>query len=385
MRGKLRRWWPLVKALLGLAILVAVGRRFALDLQRPELWERPLRPGWLVLSGALYLLGMGLWAGYWRRLLGHLGARPPLGRALRAYYLGQLGKYLPGKAWAVLLRGELARGPAQPGGEVGLGLALLTAFYEVLTTMTSGALVAAVLFGLLGADAEAGLGGAALRQLLRLEVPPGGVLGRGPATALALLLAAATGLPLLPPLFNRVARRLFVAEKGDAANRSGAPPAKPQAADLAVGRLRLSGAPPSTAAPADKGGREPRVPVIRLAYLAEGLALTALGWLLLGTALAATLYAVLGPSLTWTPAALGRLPAFIGLAYVAGFVILVAPGGLGVREFFLTLLLAPELVGHSSLSADEARAVAVLAVLVLRLVWTAAELAAAGVLYWIRP
>ena len=347
MRGKLRRWWPLVKALLGLAILVAVGRRFALDLQRPELWERPLRPGWLALSGALYLLGMGLWAGYWRRLLGHLGARPPLGRALRAYYLGQLGKYLPGKAWAVLLRGELARGPAQPGGEVGLGLALLTAFYEVLTTMASGALVAAVLFGLLGADAEAGLGGAALRQLLRLEVPEGGVLGRGPATVLALLLAAATGLPLLPPLFNRVARRLFVAEKGDSA---------------AV-----------------------RVPVIRLAYLAEGLALTGLGWLLLGAALGATLYAVVGPSLTWTPAALGRLPAFIGLAYVAGFAILVAPGGLGVREYFLTLLLAPELVVLSGLSADEARAVAVLAVLVLRLVWTAAELAAAGVLYWIRP
>jgi hypothetical protein len=347
MRGKLRRWWPVLKALLGLAILVAVGRRFALDLQRPELWERPLRPGWLVLSGSLYLLGMGLWAGYWRRLLGHLGARPPLGRALRAYYLGQLGKYLPGKAWAVLLRGELARGPAEPGGEVSLSLAMLTAFYEVLTTMASGALLAAVLFGLLGTGAKAGLGGAALRSLLRLEVPAGGVLGRGPAVALALALALAAGLPLLPPLFNRVARRLVRASQ--------------------VG--------------AEEKEKRPAVPAIRLAYLAEGLALTGLGWLLLGAALGAALYAVLGPSLTWTPAALGRLPAFIGLSYVAGFVILVAPGGLGVREFFLTLLLAPELAVLGGLPADEARAVAVLAVLVLRLAWTAAELAAAGAVY----
>ena len=48
---------------------------------------------------------------------------------------------MPGKAWALLLRGGLVRGP-----ETRLGVAIITSFYEVLTTMAAGALVAAVVF-----------------------------------------------------------------------------------------------------------------------------------------------------------------------------------------------------------------------------------------------
>jgi uncharacterized membrane protein YbhN (UPF0104 family) len=65
---------------------------------------------------------------------------------------------------------------------------------------------------------------------------------------------------------------------------------------------------------------------------------------------------------------------------VAGFVIVVAPSGLGVREFFLTLFLAPELAALAGLGEAAAQATAVLTVLVLRLVWTAAELVAAAIL-----
>src|SRR5439155_1213991 len=132
MRGRWRRWWPVVKALVVLAILVAIGQRFVADFRSPasaDLWQRPLRPAWLLLSGVLYLVGIGFSALYWRSLLAHLGARPPLAMALRAYYIGHLGKYLPGKAWALLLRAAYVR----PGG-VTLGLATLTAFYEVLAT-----------------------------------------------------------------------------------------------------------------------------------------------------------------------------------------------------------------------------------------------------------
>src|SRR5579885_2551566 len=104
MRSKLRRAWPVVKALLWLVILLLIGRQFARDLQNPHLGQRPLHTGWLLLSGLLYIVGLGFSALYWDRLLRHLGAYPPLGAALRAYYIGHLGKYLPGKAWSLFLR-----------------------------------------------------------------------------------------------------------------------------------------------------------------------------------------------------------------------------------------------------------------------------------------
>src|SRR5262249_47187334 len=108
MRERLRKLWPFVKLLLGLAIVVVIGRRFYLDLRdHPELLRQPLRPGWLLLSGALYLLGLGFSALCWHRLLRALGQRPSFPSALRAYYIGHMGKYLPGKAWALFLRAGL--------------------------------------------------------------------------------------------------------------------------------------------------------------------------------------------------------------------------------------------------------------------------------------
>src|SRR5262249_27878425 len=136
-----------LKLALGLAIVAAIGWRFSRDLSRDEL-RQPLHLGWLALAALLYLSALLLSALSWRRLLMHLGSPAPLPGILRAYYVGHLGKYLPGKAWALLLRGGLARQAGTPAGRVGL-----TAFYEVLTTMGSGAVVAAILFALCGPDA----------------------------------------------------------------------------------------------------------------------------------------------------------------------------------------------------------------------------------------
>jgi uncharacterized membrane protein YbhN (UPF0104 family) len=68
----------------------------------------------------------------------------------------------------------------------------------------------------------------------------------------------------------------------------------------------------------------------------------------------------------------------MALAYVAGFLAIIMPGGVGVREFVLTLFLAPELT-----TTDEPRALAAVAVLLLRVVWTATELVLAAVVYWL--
>src|SRR5439155_13018347 len=88
--------------------------------------------------------GLAFSAYFWVRLLRELGQDPRLSVAFRAYYLGMMGKYLPGKAWALVFRATLSQGPG-----VRVGIATMTSFYEVLTTMTSGVLQAAILFALL--------------------------------------------------------------------------------------------------------------------------------------------------------------------------------------------------------------------------------------------
>jgi uncharacterized membrane protein YbhN (UPF0104 family) len=314
---------------LWLLILFLIGRQFVRDLQRQELGQRPLHAGWLVLSGLLYVLGLGFSALYWRRLLGHLGVRLPLGAALRAYYIGHLGKYLPGKAWALFLRTSLVHNHG-----VGVGLAVLTSFYEVLTTMAAGVLVAAVLFAVLGTDAGAGINADTLRHLLWMEQPGEGGVQRSVAVLLSMLLFVAFLVPLHPAIFNQLARR-----------RTGETKVPPE-----------------------------QLPRIRFVYLLEGLVFAAVGWLFLGASFAAALRGIVGADWPLFDVRTARLPAIMGLSYVIGFVVVVAPGGIGVREFLLTLLLTPELVGVQGMETEDARAVVVLAVLVLRLVWTAAEL-----------
>jgi uncharacterized membrane protein YbhN (UPF0104 family) len=186
----------------------------------------------------------------------------------------------------------------------------------------------------LGTDAGAGLNAETLRHLLLLEQPGEGGLQRPVVVLLSALLFVAIVVPLHPAIFNRLMHRMSLPfRERDAA----------------------------------------QLPHIRFRYLLEGLALTAVGWLLLGASFAAALRGIVGEDWPWLDVRTARLPAIMGLAYVIGFVVFV-PGGLGVREFGLTLLLTPELVGVQGMGPEQARATVVVAVLVLRLLWTAAEL-----------
>jgi uncharacterized membrane protein YbhN (UPF0104 family) len=337
MWQRLRRWWPIAKYLLMVIIVVAVGRLFVRDLSQPDLWRRHYHPGWLAASGALYVLGLGLSAVYWQRLLRQLGQRPSWPALVRAYYIGHLGKYVPGKAWSLFLRAGLVKGPGVQGG-----YAVLTTFYEVLTTMASGVLLAAVLFALLLPATSATLDWEGFRRLITLQSPEQGVLHRGALVLLALCLLAPCGVPLVPAVFNRLVHRLSLPFR----ERDAAPLARVEAH-----------------------------------LLPQGLLLTAAGWALLGASLWAALHAVV-PELPWSWALWGRMTAYVGVAWVAGFILFVS-GGLGVREFFLTLFLAPELVRLFGLGDEEARKTVMLSVVVVRLVWTAAELLMAGAVYWL--
>lgn len=312
MANSWQRWaWRLAKVLLAAAILVSVGWQFARDLSRPELHDLTWRPGWLVLSAVLYLCFIGTSCWFWRRLLKIYGPPPSPWATARAYYVSQLGKYVPGKAWALLVRGALVQRPG-----TGLGVAILTSFYEVLTTMTSGALVAIVVLALVGRRPHS----------TEVDLP-------APPVLIALGLFGICAVPLVPTLFNRVMVRLVK--------------------DLPV----VEGMP---------------TPRIGLATLLQGVGAISCGWCLLGISVWAGLAAVLPESPTLDVAVWLRCVGAIGLAYVAGFVILVAPSGLGVREFLLRGLLA--FAGPAPLIAA--------AILLMRLAWTVADLAIAGALYF---
>jgi uncharacterized membrane protein YbhN (UPF0104 family) len=95
---------------------------------------------WLVAAGALYSLGQLPFGLFWQRILAGLDQHPPLGAVLRAFYIGHLGKYVPGKAMVVVMRtGLLGAAGVQAGA------AAVSVFYETLTMMAVGSTVAAAL------------------------------------------------------------------------------------------------------------------------------------------------------------------------------------------------------------------------------------------------
>ena len=107
----------------------------------------------------------------------------------------------------------------------------------------------------------------------------------------------------------------------------------------------------------------------------QGLVHGVCGWFLLGVSLGLAIQAVAPQPPAITPSAYLDDLGSIALAYTAGFFVLVAPGGLGVRELILQYALTPRFAPE--LAPAQAAVIAV----VLRLTWTIAELLFIAVLY----
>lgn len=259
---------------------------------------------WLAAAGACYLIGLFPCAVYWRRIIGQLGEKPTLSDTLRAYYIGHLGKYVPGKALVVVLRVWLLH------GRVPATVATVSVFYETLTMMAVGGLVAGLLLAVLWYEHS--------NYLLLV---------------LALGLTICSGLPIVPPVFRMLAKRLGAAK-----------------ADPAI---------------ADKLDR------INARTLLFGVVTIAAGWFLMGLSLWCTLRG-LTPTASVSLAQLPIWTAAVALSLVAGFLSLI-PGGFGVREWVLMEILVPQFPANPAL--------AIIAPLVLRLVWLLAELIISGILY----
>jgi glycosyltransferase 2 family protein len=66
-------------------------------------------PGALALSLLFGLVGVGAVFPVWREVLGGLGARLPWAYGSRVLFVSQLGKYVPGSVWPVLMQMEAGR------------------------------------------------------------------------------------------------------------------------------------------------------------------------------------------------------------------------------------------------------------------------------------
>jgi uncharacterized membrane protein YbhN (UPF0104 family) len=98
-----------------------------------------VEPGWLVLSGGLYLLGILPAAVFWHRVLVRAGQQVSAGEAVRAYYISQLGKYVPGKWMVILLRRVLLRSP-----NVETTVVAASVFFETFGMLAVGSAVSAL-------------------------------------------------------------------------------------------------------------------------------------------------------------------------------------------------------------------------------------------------
>ncbi|MCC9609085.1 lysylphosphatidylglycerol synthase domain-containing protein [Blastopirellula sp. JC732] len=140
----------------------------------------PIQWGWLVAAGAIYTLASLPMASYWYFVLLALGQKPSYGKAVRAFFIGHLGKYVPGKAMVVVLRTSLVQGE-----HVEKTVAVVAVFIETLTMIAVGAAYSGVILAVLFRE-----------QLILL--------------AIAAALGICAFVPTLPSIFRKVVTVLRV-------------------------------------------------------------------------------------------------------------------------------------------------------------------------------
>ncbi|MEU3163351.1 lysylphosphatidylglycerol synthase domain-containing protein [Streptosporangium sp. NPDC006930] len=132
-----------------LLALVAVGfLGYGLVRNREETTAAISQLSWWSLGGSYLsvMAGIGVMVLAWRTVLAGMGSPLPLGSTARVFFVGQLGKYVPGSVWAYAAMMELGRDhdvpPRRMFGSVSLallislGCALLVAAVTLRETMT---------------------------------------------------------------------------------------------------------------------------------------------------------------------------------------------------------------------------------------------------------
>jgi hypothetical protein len=265
--------------------------------QWQELRAQPLRPdpnwGAIAASCGIVLLTYALLIELWRRLLQAWGQRLQSIPAARVWFVSALGRYVPGRVWQIGAMALLARREG-----VSAIAATGSAVVNTIVNIAAG-MVVAVLTG---------------ATLLDSVVMPYGTDSAGwpRPSEIALMLAAAgfLGLIALPWLLPPLAR--------------------------AVSRLT---------------SRDVRLPAVRPATLWLLVAGHLAGWVLYGIAFRLLALGVLG---SVTGAVSAHVAVFTA-SYIVGYLALLTPGGLVVRE----VAMVAALTGASLMGPVEATVVAV--------------------------
>ena len=313
-------YWPVLKLLLFVIVLGFVGRRAM------QLWELAppksiqINVWWLIPAALSYVIGWfpSIW--FWRATLHHLQQPLDWWTAIRAYHVGQIGKYVPGKAMVLIIRGSLTR-----SANVNPVLAGVTAAYESLVFVATGAMLGLAL-------APSALGPTFSKWL---PSQLGWLQEQSflwPATVVAATFATT---PFSSWLFTKIGRKVV------------------------PGHMAIGDNPPSISA----------------GLISQGVAVMTLGWICHALSLGFVLQ-----SLSDAPFKLTLFPVWLAsssVSLVGGFIVLIAPGGLGVREGILIEALKdhPE-IGPST---------ALIAAGLLRVVWFVTELISAAVLFFAKP
>jgi len=172
-----------IKILIVLAVAGWVGRELYGSWDSLHRIEWKPNYFWLTLSGVLYVVGYIPSCVFWFLSMRSLGQRPGLYETFRAYYIGHLGKYVPGKAMVVVLRSGLLNHE-----KTRASIAAAAVFLETLTMMAAGAFLSAV-----------------IAIVWFRDTPQGNQL-----SLLALGMMLVSGLPIIPPVFRNIALRLGV-------------------------------------------------------------------------------------------------------------------------------------------------------------------------------
>ena len=300
-----RQLFALIKLLIFLAVCGSVG--WKLYGSWNEIQKVQWTPNYLLLTlaGICYAVAFIPAAIFWRYALKTLGQKPGIYEAFRAYYVGHLGKYVPGKVMVLVIRTGLLNHERTKITTAGASI-----FLETMTMMAVGAFVAALIVVFWLRQTEHG-------TWLSLW---------------ALGIMAGTMLPILPPVFHFAAKRC---------------------------RIELEG--------------------LTFRTLAVGWMLYIPVWFMLGVSLWLTMRGFGMQS----ESVIGELPICIlaiSFSIVLGFASMI-PGGFGVREWGMALVLIPFFTVHPIGTIDPTLTALVI-VAAHRMISILSELTVSAVLAW---
>ena len=132
---------------LGGAAVFFVVRRLIQDWPEVQPYVADADRMWLAVAGLSAVLGMTSIGWGWRHVMRTLGAEPRLVRTITWYYVGELGKYVPGGVWPVLGRGELARRGGIPKSRAFTSVALSLGMLYLAAMFTAAAFLPFALAG----------------------------------------------------------------------------------------------------------------------------------------------------------------------------------------------------------------------------------------------